>query len=240
MGFGKKSRKEAKRQQEEAMAMQRQAYADSQRMAEEYRNSFNTRNAGILGLQSQATKWLEGYNSGTDVSKLNPAFAKYAQETANQVQSTMQVANRLGDRMGGDKDYQSKLNSLASRNIAKGLAQVNEEGLMAELNNQRGILMDSSNFLNNDSRAGFGMQSELFGMTNSIFNNATTKRNMEIARSNMMMNNLMQGISGGISAFASLGGFGGISSMFGGGGGNSFGGGSSSLGGHGAGNPSSG
>lgn len=217
MGFAKKSRKEAKRRQEEAMAMQRQAYADSQRMAQEYQNSFNTRNAGILGLQKQATDWLANYNAGTDVSKLNPAFAKYAQETAGQVQSTMQVANRLGDRMGGDKDYQAKLNSLATRNIASQLAGLQEQSLMSELNNQRGILMDTSNFLNQDSRAGFGMQSELFGMTNSIFNNATTKRNMEIQRSNMMMNNLMQGIAGGISAFSAVGGFGGISSLFGGG-----------------------
>lgn len=214
MGFAKKSRKEAKRQQEEALALQRQAYADAQRMAQEYQRSFNTRNAGIINLQNQATNWLERYNKGEDVAKLNPAFARYAQDTANQVQSTMQVANRLGDRMGGDKDYQAKLNSLATRDIARNLAQLNEEGLLTELNSQRGILMDTTNFLNADSRAGFGMGSELFGMTNSLFANATTKRNMEIQRSNMLMDNFMRGIAGGINAFASVGGFGGISRLF--------------------------
>lgn len=201
MGFGSNSRKQAQQQQLQAMQQQQQAFQNAQAQAQQYQSNFNTRNAGILGLQTSAQNWLRRYEKGADVASLNPAFVKNAQETADSVQKTMMVANRLGNNamVKGDAGYQNKLNSVASRNIAKGLAQLNEQGLMSELDNQRGILMDTSNFLNADSRAGLSLNSELFSMTNSLFNNATTRRQMEIQRSNMMMGNFMQFLSGGIS-----------------------------------------
>lgn len=208
MGFAKKSRREAQQQQLQAMQMQRHAYDDAQRRFSEYQNSFNTRNAPVIGLQTSAQNWLNRYGRGEDIASLNPTLARNAQMSANQVGQTMRFASKLGDRRVGDADYQAKLNSLSTREISKGLAMLNEEGLLSELQSQRGILMDTSNFLNADARAGLGLSSELFNMTNSIFNNATTRRQMEIQRSNMMMQNFMGFLSTGIQAglgIASLG-----------------------------------
>lgn len=214
MGFGKKSRKEAQQQQVQAMALQQEAYHNAQAQQQAYQASAEVRNAPIRALQGQATNWLNRYEKGEDVAKLNPAFARHAQESANAVQSTLNVAQGLGDTATHsttkDAGFQAKLNSVASRNIAKGLAGMNMQALEGELQNNRGIVMDTTNFLNSDARAGFGMTSDLFGMTNQIFNSATTRRQMEMQRSNMMMNNLMQGISGGVTGALTAFGVGGF------------------------------
>lgn len=205
MGFGNKSRKEAKAQQEAAMRQQQAQYDAYMRQVNEYNNSFNTRNAGLIAMRDSASSWLNRFNKGEDVAKLNPAFAKNALAAAETTKKTMQFASKLGDNstMGvrGDADYQAKLRSSAEADVSKGLAFQNMQGLQDELGNQRGILMDSTNVLNSDSRAGVGMSAEGFNMTNSIFNNATTKRQMEIARSQAMMSNFMGFLGMGVQAF---------------------------------------
>lgn len=195
------------------MRLQQQAYNNALHEQQQYQASSATRNAPIRELQANAQSWLARYNKGEDVASLNPAFARHAQESANAVTNSMNYASSTGDTAtfgGGDKGYQDKLRSVASRNIAKGLAGMNMQALEGELQNNRGIVMDTTNFLNADARAGFGMSSDLFGMTNSIFNAATTKRQMEIQRSNQMMNNLMSAVSGGATGFLTAMGWGGF------------------------------
>jgi hypothetical protein len=202
MGFGNKSRKEAKAAQEASLALQRQQFDAQNSRLHEYENSFATRNAGVIQQRDKSQNWLGRFEKGEDVSSLNPAFAKTAQESADAVTNSMQFAGKLGDNAthnaGGDADYQAKLRSVSQRKIAGGVAQLNMGALQDEVANQRGILMDTSNFLNADSRAAFGMGGQVFDYTSTMFNNATTKRQMEMNRSNMMMGNLMGLISGGI------------------------------------------
>lgn len=194
--------------------MQKTAMAQAQAEKDAYQASAAKRNAGVQALQDNAVGYLNRYNKGEDVASLNPAFARHAQESAQAVQSTMNVAQGLGDTathsLSKDAGYQSKLNSVASRNIAKGLAGMNMQALEGEVQNQRGIVMDTSNFLNSDARAGFGMTSDIAGMAGNYFNSATTRRQMEMNRSNMMMNNLMQGISGGVTGALTAFGVGGF------------------------------
>lgn len=204
MGFNGKAQKEAAKQQAEAMKMQMKAYEDSKQMFDQYRQGFTQRNASVIAQNQKAGNWLDMYNKGTDISKLNPALVQNGQIAANQVKQTMNFANKLGDRRGGDADFQAKLNSVSSREIAKGLAAMNEAGLMDELNSQRAISMDTSAFLNQDAQAGLGLQSNLFGMTGQIFQSASTRRQQEIQKAQMAMSAVMGLISGGISGAASV------------------------------------
>lgn len=218
MGFGGKSRKAAKAAQDAAYQQQLTAYQNSQDAVNAYNSNYDTRNAPIIGMQGNAQDWLNKYNKGVDVSELNPAAVKTAQQAADQVKGTMDVANNLGSNAlaKGDRGYQSRLNSLNSREISKGLASVNVEGLLSELGNQRGILTDTSQFLNADRQAGLGYTNQLYGMTDNMYQNATNTRQMEMQRGNLMNQMLMDGIFGGLSGAASaFGGTGGFSSLFG-------------------------
>lgn len=216
-GFGKKSRREAKQAQEASMRQQQQLFEQTQSMFRDYQAGFDKRNAGIMALQSRAQKWLDDYDRGVDVAKLNPALAKTLMDSANITTRTMQVANQVGNRamVQGDKGFQQKLNSLAQRQMYRDMASLNEQGLMAERANQTGIMMDTSNFLNSDRMAGMNLQGNLFGMGNSLVGMYTNKYNQEVARSNAMFNNMMGLISGGVGAFTSIAGL----PMFRGGGG---------------------
>jgi hypothetical protein len=235
MGFGKKSRREAKAAQEAAMRQQQAAYAAAQQQVQAYQQSSAARNAPIIALQKGSQDWMNRFNKGTDVADLNPAFAKNAQESADAVMNSMNYASNFGDTAthggGADKNFQEKARSVAQRNIAKGVARLNMQGLENELQSNRGILMDTTNFLNSDARAGVGMSGDLFGMTNSIFNAATTKRKMEMERSNMMMQNMMGLISGGVQGFMAATGAGGMFGAGGAFGGSSGGGGNAMSGG---------
>ncbi len=212
MGFAKKSRKAAKAGQEQALRDQQASFALSQQMAQDYNQGFEKRNAAMIALQTRAQSWLDSYDKGTDVSKLNPALAQTLMDAANVNMRTTQVVNRMGNNalVKGDKGYQQKLSSLAQRQMFRDMGALNEQGLMTERANQTGILMDSSNFLNSDRMSAFNMQSGVFGQSNSIFNNWTSKRNMEIARGNAMNNMLMQGVMGGVSGFITAGSAGGM------------------------------
>lgn len=208
MGFGKKSRREAKAGQEAALRQQQQAFEETQRLSKLYREGFEKRNAGIIAMQERANRWLADYDKGVDVAKLNPALANTLRDTADIMTRTTQVANRIGNNalVRGDKGFQNKLQSVAQRDMFKNMAIANEQGLMEERGNQTNIAMQTSQFLNQDTMAGIGLQNDVFNQSNALFGNWTTKRNIEIARGNMMTNMLMQGIMGGVSGFATAGG----------------------------------
>lgn len=208
MSFNNKGQKEALAQQKESMALQKQVYNDSSKMFADYRKDYDTRNKAVIGMQGDAQNWLKRYGKGEDVSSLNPAFAKNSQESANQIKATMTAASKLGDRRGGDSDYQAKLQNVAGREIAKYNSQLNEASLMDELNSNRGIAMDTSAFLNQDAQAGLGLQSQLFGMTGQLFNSASQRRQMEIQKAQASMQMLTGLISGGITgAFGAYGSY---------------------------------
>jgi len=202
MGFARKSRKEAQTAQVNALARQNEILAESQRQAREYHATSATRNAPIIGLQQDANAWLGRYKRGEDVASLNPALAKTLLNTSNQYTNTLKYATgKLGDTSGqGDAGHQAKLLNVTTRELGKGAAALNMQGLENERANQTGIVMDTTSFLNADAQAGFGMQSQLGAMASSIFQNATTRRQMEIDRSNAMMANTMSFISGGVNA----------------------------------------
>lgn len=216
MGFGGKSRKQAQQAQIAALNQQNVLLDSQRKLAEDYRANFAVRNKGILDLQSKATGWLNRYEKGADVASLNPARVMANQQAADQVMSTMKVASKLGDRQaGGDADYQARLNSTATANIGKGLARLNEAGLVEELGNQRGILMDTSAYLSADEKSGFSMGSEVFNMSNSIFQNATTRRQMEMQRSQMALKMFTDVLGAGVGAFSSVMGAGASAGLWG-------------------------
>jgi hypothetical protein len=219
MGFGRKSRKEAQTAQVNALNQQNAILAEGQRQAAEYRASSSTRNAPMIQMQADATAFLNKYKKGEDVSTLNPALAQTLNNAANQTTNTLKYATaKLGDTSGqGDAGHQQKLLNVTQRKLGQGVAALNMQGLQDEVGNQRGIAMDTTNFLNADAQAGFGMQGQLSSMASSVFQNATTRRQMEIQRSNQMMGNLMGFVNGGLSAVFG----GGLGGIFGGGGGNS-------------------
>lgn len=223
--FAKKSRKQesqnlqAIRQQELELARQQRADAEA------YRQAFDKRNAGLITLQNYATDWLDRYSRGVDVADLNPALNSTLMATAANVTKSMQFANKLGNNamVKGDRSYQDKLNSVATREIYKNAAQMNEMGLLQERANQTGILAQTTNALNADRMAGLGLYNQSSGMNAQAFDMTNTLYQNAVARSNMMTNMLFQGIGGGLSAFSMAGGFGGLSGLFGGGGGASGG-----------------
>lgn len=205
MSFGGKSRREAQQAQVEALRRQNAILDQQDAWAQEYRRNFDTRNAGIISLQKSTQNWLNRYEKGADVSTLNPARVMANQQAADQVVNTMRTASKLGDRqLGGDADYQAKLNAVSTSRIGQGLARLNEAGLVNELNSRRGILMDTSAYLASDERAGFGLGSEVFNMSNAIFQNATTRRQMEMQRSQLAMGMFTSLLSGGLAGFSSV------------------------------------
>lgn len=183
------------------MRLQQEQFHAQRKDVEEYKKSSAQRNQHVAGLQKTAAEFLEKHRKGVDVTQLNPAFSQTALQASDAVKNTMRAARNIGDgaKGGGDANYQAKLDSVASREISRGLGRANVEGLMSEVNNQRGILMDTSNFLNQDAMAGLNMGAGVFNMTSTMFQAATAKREMEMARSNAMMNNLFGFISGGVN-----------------------------------------
>lgn len=222
MGFGRKSRKEAQKAQVDALNQQNAILKESQRIAKEYRDSYSTRNAGVIKMNEGANNYLGRFAKGEDVASLNPALAQTLTNSANQTMNTLKYAtSKLGDTSGqGDAGYQNKLLNVTQRQLGKATAAMNMQGLENEVANQRGIALDTANMLNADQRAGFGMQSDISGMASNVFNSATQRRQIEIQRSNQMMGNLMGAISGGFSGMMSAwsGGLFGLGGSGGGGG----------------------
>lgn len=221
MGFAKDENRRAQADQEAALARERAVLDEQQKQVKAYQDSYNTRNAGMIVLQNHAKDWLDQYNKGVDINTLNPAFAKAGQDAAHQVMQTMGFASKMGDasQQNGDAGYQQQLSSLSARQIAKGLAAQQEEGLLSEKDNQTNILASSTGFLNQDSQAGIGLQGNLGDASSVLFQNATMKRKMAMERAQNMMNNLFSGISAGVGAFSMAFGAGGFAKGFGKGGG---------------------
>lgn len=211
MGFAKKSRREAQAAQVAALNQQNQILQHTQQQNAQYQQGFDTRNAGVIKIRDRGNKFLDDYSKGTDIADLIPASVKMAQQTSDTVKNTITAAGRQGDasQLRGDKSYQDKLNSSLSAKLGKGMAAINDERLHSEVGQQTENVFNASNFLNSDAQAGLGLNTQAFGMANSIFSNATTRREMEIQRSNIMMNNLMQGLSGGVQGFLTATGAGG-------------------------------
>ena len=207
MGFNSSAKKEAKRQQEEALRLEREAYAKAQASRDAYQSTYSTRNAPIIEAQKKSQDFLSRYEKGEDISSLDPTATKYAQQTADQITRTYKTANELGSNAfaKGDSGYQAKLNSVASRNVAKGLAQISEDSLLSNVDRNEQRSMQSTAFLNADQQAGMGLDSNIFQMSSSIFNDTTSKRKLEedigMAKMSMLMNGVFGGLSGATAIF---------------------------------------
>lgn len=210
MGFGKKSRKEAKRQQEEAYRRQQRQADQYDAMTQAYRNNFDKRNEYIIGLNERSGQRIEQFDRGEDITRIYPLLANTLTQGANAVRNTMDYTSGLGTNAYAQQDerYLQKLKSVAGRDISKALATAMVQGTNAERDRDTNLLMETSQYLNADRMAGFGLANNSFNMANTMFGNATTKRQMEIQRSNAMMGNLMNIIGGGLSGFSMAGGFG--------------------------------
>lgn len=225
MGFNKKARREATAQQQAAFQQQQTAFQTAQQQAQAYQGNFDKRNQAIIGIRDSGDSFLNKYRAGTDISELIPASVKLGQQSSDTIKNTMQAAGRMGDasQLHSDGNYQNKLNSLTSARLGRGLAAVNDERLHNEVGQQTENVFNASQFLNADAQTGLNLNSQLFGMTNTIWQNATTRRNMEIQVANQAFSNLMQGIQTGVgvaSGFFGAGGmFGGLGAKAGGGGG---------------------
>lgn len=211
MGFGSKSRKQAQQAQVNALNEQTRIQRQYMNMINQYNSEYDTRNADIIDLNRRVGDRIEQFERGEDITKIYPLISNTLTQGADAVRKTMDFTQGLGTNAYDQQDdrYQQKLRSVGERQIASNLASAIVSGVLGERDRDTGLLMDTSNYLSADKRAGYGLVGQGFQMSSNIFNNATTRRQMEMQRSNMMMGNLMSFISGGLS------GFGGLSSAMG-------------------------
>lgn len=210
MGFNKSARKEAKRQQEEALKLQRESFEQNKVNSKAYQDSYDTRNAFTIDARNSASDFLQRYKKGEDISTLDPSASKYANQVADQVTRTYKVSNQLGSNAftKGDSGYQAKLNSVASRDVAKGMAGLANDSLMSSVAENRGLGLQTTALLNADKQAGYGMDTNVFDLTNSIFTNTSAKRKQEDDLGMAQMGMLLSGLSGAVSGAT------GISTLF--------------------------
>lgn len=202
MGFNGAAKKEAAAQQAQAYAAQQAAYAKAQADAAAYQSTSATRNAGVIGIRDYANSFLDKFHKGTDISQLIPSYLKVGQQASDTVKNTMTQASRMGDssQLPTDQGYQQKLNSVTTSNLGRNLAAINEGVLSDEVSNQTGNSFNATNFLNADAQVGLNQDTNLFGMTDTIWHNATTRREMEIQVAQQAMGNLMGWVSMGLGA----------------------------------------
>lgn len=200
MGFNKKARKEATAQQQAMFAQQQKAYTDSQNAFNAYNSNFDKRNASIISLRDRGSNFLDRYSKGTDISELIPSSVKTGQMASDTVKNTIQAAGGIGDssQLPKDAGYQQKLNSVMGANMARGLAQVNEAALQGEVGQQTENVFNASQFLNADAGTGLNLNNQIFNMSNTLWQNATTRRQMEIDVSNQAFGKMMQGLQFGV------------------------------------------
>lgn len=218
MGFNGRARRGAAAQQQAAYAQQQAAFQHAQQQNTEYQNNFNTRNASIIDIRNRGTQFLSRYNRGTDVSELIPASIKTGQQAADTTRATVQAMGRMGDasQLPNDSGYQSKLNSIMGARLGRGLAAVNEAALQGEVGNQTQNVFNASQFLNQDSQVGLNLNNQTFDMTNTIWQNAFSRRQFEQQVAQQSFSNLMSGIQAGVGVASGFFGAGGIMSHIGG------------------------
>lgn len=207
MGFNSSARKEAKRQQEEALRLQREAFEQNKANSKAYQSTFDQRNASVISANKASSDFVDRYNKGEDISTLDPSASKYAGQVADQVTKTYKMSNQLGSNAftKGDSGYQAKLNSVASRDIAKGMAGIANDSLLSNLSENRGMALQTSNMLNADTQAGYGMDTNVFDLSSSMFRDTSAKRKQEDDIGMAKMNMLMSGVFGGLSGLTGVG-----------------------------------
>jgi hypothetical protein len=202
MGFNKAAKREAAAQQAAAYAQQQAQFGEAQRQAREYQQSFNTRNAGIINLRDTGNAWLGKYGRGVDINELLPAQVALGQQASDTVKATVAAQGRMGDasQLPNDAGYHDKLNHVMGARLGKGMAAINADYLNSEHQGVKEDVFNATQLLNQDSQAGLGLNNQLFGMTESIWNNATTRRKMEIEVAQQSMGNLMGLVQMGVGA----------------------------------------
>lgn len=207
MGFNKSARREAQRQQEEALRLQREAFEQNKANAKAYQSTFDERNASVIKANKYSSDFVDRYNKGEDISTLDPSASKYANQVADQVTKTHKTSNQLGSNAfaKGDAGYQAKLNSVASRDIAKGMAGIANDSLLSNVSENRGMALQTSNMLNADTQAGYGMDTNVFDLSSSMFRDTSAKRKQEDDIGMAKMNMLMSGVFGGLSGITGVG-----------------------------------
>jgi hypothetical protein len=200
MGFNRAARREAAAQQEAARRQQQAAHDRASAQATEYQASFNKRNAGIIDIRDRGISFLDRYSKGRDINELIPASIANSQAAADTVRNTMSAAGRMGDasQLPNDAGYQSRLNSVMGASLGRGLAAINDQRLASEVGQQTSNVASASSFLNADSQAGLGLNNTLFSMTDTIWQNATTRRDMEIRVAQQAFGNMMSVVSAGV------------------------------------------
>lgn len=208
MGFNRTARREAAAQQQAAYAQQQAVWTENQRQIQEYQRNFDTRNASMIQMLADDTSWFNKYKKGVDVSQLLPANVALGQQTSDMVKGTVAAMGRMGDasQLPNDAGYQSKLNSVMGARLGKGLAAIQSDALANREAGVRDSIAQNSSYLNADRQAGIGMQGQLFQMSNQIWQNATTRRQMEIQVAQQAMGNLMGWVQMGVGAVSGFAG----------------------------------
>lgn len=208
MSFNKKARQEAAAQQAQMFAQQQAIFAAQQAKEKAYNDSFDKRNAGIIQLRGEALNWHNRYEKGTDVADLLPADMKIHQQAADTVRNTMTMARGMGDssQLPRDADYQAKLSHVASARLGTGLAAIASDRLSNRDAETRQTISQSESYLNTDRQAGFQMGGQIFQMADNLWQNATTRRQMEVQIAQQAMGNLMNWVSVGVGAVSGLAG----------------------------------
>ena len=220
MGVGGNARKQAQANQNQAYQNQLLATQKAEADAQAYKANFNTRNAGIIGLQQRSQGRLNRLEKGDDIGSIYNVLGNTLTEGADAVKQTMGYTQGLGTNALAQQDsrYNQKLQSVAQRQIASQMGRSLVGGVLGERDRDTGIVMDTSNYLSGDERYGLGMNQQNVSNYGSLFGNASTIRQMEMQRAQMawsQMQGILSGASGLMSGLGGLGvGFGGSSGAF--------------------------
>lgn len=214
MGFGSASRKKAQAQQNQAYQNQLSATQKAEADYQAYKSNFNTRNAGIIGLQQRSQGRLNRLEKGDDIGSIYNVLGNTLTEGADAVKQTMGFTQGLGTNALAQQDprFNKKLESVAGRQIASQMGRSLVQGVLGERDRDTGLVMDTSNYLSNDERYGLGLNQQNISNYSSLFGNASQIRQMEMQRAQMawsQFGNILSMGSGLMSGLGSLGvGFG--------------------------------
>ena len=211
MGFNKQARKEATAEDRLAVQEVLRVTKKQEEATDKYNADSPTRNANMIGLRDAAVGRLEGFKKGKDVAGLYPELNTAFNQIADQILNTTRFASKLGTTNSGDASYSNKLNSLNTRALAVGAGRNISENVGQLQNQDRGFVVESDDYLNQDRRVGLGLGQDNISNFSNYKSVTAQRREAEELQAQRSWSNMMGLISAG-TGFAT--GFGGITSLF--------------------------
>lgn len=209
MGFNKKERQEAQRQQEMAYQAQLEATRKAEEAQKQYQSSFDQRNAPIISLQQQSQKNLDDIKNGKDFSGIYSSLFGSLQAGSDLTKKSYEAINTMGTNTWekNDPKYTEKLRSLSERQLARGMGQDFASGVNQEKLTDEEQVVKTTDYLNADRMGGLGLNNQNISNYGNLFGTATTRRQSAIQESQLGWQGLgaiLGGATGAISGFGSV------------------------------------